>query len=43
MKDKIYGWFVHNYPDIHQKMKKCEHTHSNGSVNPFHWKFLYCR
>lgn len=43
MKTKILEWFRINYSDLYQKMEKCEHTHSNGSVNPFHQENFYCR
>lgn len=36
LKKDILNWFVKNYPLIYQKMKDCSHTHSNGSINPFH-------
>ena len=36
MKQKIVEWFEKNYPVLIKDMKNCDHTHSNGSKNPFH-------
>ena len=36
IKSQIVDWFVTNYPSEVEKMQQCFHTHSNGSLNPYH-------
>ena len=36
MKAEILHWFKQNYTSLYEEMKKCSHTHSNGSMNPYH-------
>lgn len=36
MKQKALDWFKKHYPDLHNQMVSCDHTHSNGGRNPFH-------
>lgn len=36
MKHKITEWFKKNYTDLYELMEICTHTHSNGSLNPYH-------
>lgn len=36
MKQKVLHWFETNYPSLVESMKMCNHTHTNGSPNPFH-------
>lgn len=36
IKSQIVDWFVTNFPNEVEKMQLCSHTHSNGSLNPYH-------